>query len=234
MDQTYSMVFWRKPDVTDIHKMTETVFAVLSALKQFGHYLSPNYLAVNSKSAAKQFDLNIDSIRNVLDENVNREGNKSFTELGRTLSFFSSLNDDMSSGIRIHVGSSYPRINNTVSVDLPIENVLVNMDEVFAFEALFKQIVVDFEPFWACVYSNRSSKKFDDKLWDGSKPTSAHWLNFFDSSVIQSIGESRIKKLSEIEVLSDGYYFKLVPEPFDAENLEHEKLQEKVNIILGL
>jgi hypothetical protein len=227
------MLFWKKPEITNIDEITAMTFSILASMKQFGRYLSPDYLVADSKSNAKRFELSIDSVRDILDKSVNKEGGKSFPELGRTFGFFSSLDDDLSSGITINIGASHPRIKNSIVVNLPISNVLISEKDIFAFETLFKQIVIDFTPFWACVYSSKSSKKFG-KLWSGSKPVSTQWMNYFDTSVVQSIGESRIKELRGIEELNGGYYFKLFSELFDANNPEHERLQEKANIALGL
>ena len=234
MIQTYSMVFWKRPFETDINEMTETSYAVLSLLKDYGRSLEPKYLTVRKKSEAKEFSLSKESVRRLLENSINKEGGREFPHLGRAIGFFSSLDDDWSCGIGFTIGASAKHITNAVVIDLPIYYFNNIEEDISGFDILFKDIVAVFSPFWGCVCSNISCKQFGYMLWNGDKPISVHWMNYFSGTTVKSIGNRRFDSLRGLEKLKSGYYLKIQDELFDAENPEHILLQKNINAQLGL
>ena len=228
------MVFWKKPFESDIDEISGITYNILSALKYFGRGLEPKFLTSNKKSNAKEFSLSLENTRELLERSINREGARAFPELGRTISFFSSLDDNKSCSIRILIGAIAKHVTNSVVVKLPIcffDEIGYNLSD---FYSLFKNIVLEFLPYWGCVCSNKTIKQLDFQSWQRNKPTSIHWMNYFDETIVNQIGKSRFRNLLGLEEFSKGFFYKIQDERFDAENTEHVLLQQRINNILGL
>ena len=84
MVQTYSMIFWARPHELNIDEMTDISYQVLVELNNYGEELAPNYLPGQRKKDAKEFELNKENIKQLLEKNVN----DIFPEHGTDLGFF--------------------------------------------------------------------------------------------------------------------------------------------------
>ena len=84
-----------------------------------------------------------------------------------------------------------------------------------------------------CV-QQKNCKVFEYSLWKNDKPITIYWLNYFDYSTINAIGNDIVLSLVDHECLNDGYYFKLQNIPIDAENESHIANQTKIANQLGL
>ena len=228
------MIFWKRPFKMDINEITDIAFAILSTLKEYGDNLEPNYLSIKKNNEATKFELNIENVRTQLENNINEEDSICYPELGRSLGFFSSLEDNVSSGIKMTIGASAKHVTNSVIIKLPIGYFDKPKYNMAAFDNLFRNIVTIFSPFWGCVNNNLSNKQFGFKLWKNDKPTSVHWMNYFDNSIVQNLDKDNLLSIFNLERLNDGYYFKLQRNPFNVENPDHIAQQMTLNKVLGL
>ena len=101
--KTFTLVMWAKPRVESADNTVKRVYKVLEALKRYGEEVAPNYITARRKRDTIEFSLEENSIREVLLKKTKKEGNNKFSDLGCTISFFSSMNDDESCGIRMKV-----------------------------------------------------------------------------------------------------------------------------------
>ena len=141
MKQSYTMILWSKPYDAEIDEMTDICYQVLSELKNYGTELSPKYLPVGRKADVKEFVFSKENIKYKLEKNGDRKGGSVFYDLGSRISFFSSLNDGLSCGIKLTVGMSNPKLVNSLIVDLPYTKFSGFDDRLDEFEALFKRLI---------------------------------------------------------------------------------------------
>ena len=235
MIQTYSMIFWARPYKMSADEMADISYQILKELNDYGDELSPKYIPGRKKSEAKEFDLSRENVKQLLDENVDTEGYAVFEEPGRSLGFFSSYKEELSSGIRINIGISSSRFNNTLVVNLPyggFSGFDVRRDD---FEKLFKKIVTIFNPYFAFV-SNNLNEQLSDLFWENDRPTFVHWLNYYSASTAKKIKMKQILKSDQCECIAfnNDYYLKLQEEPINIDIPDHLELQRLISLQLGL
>jgi len=234
MIQTYSLLLWSEPTESNLDEMIEISFSLLSALKQYGHELSPKYLTARKKSEAKEFVLNRGNLKELIERSINKEGEKVFLDLGRHFSFFSSLKDNESCGISLTVGASNKNKINSLIVNLPYGGFSGFSEKVSDFENLVKRLVKIFRPYWCCVYNSETGSDYGYKLWEDKKPVSVHWLNYFNKVTAKNIGMKRVLALDGVEEFCGGYFYKLQDMPINVENPEHLARQKSIEKYLGL
>jgi hypothetical protein len=169
----------------------------------------------------------------LLDKNINTENKKNFYDLGRNLSFFSSLNDDESCGIYIQLGVSNPLLNNIVNINLPYINFSGFTTRQKDFENFFKKLVIIFNPYIGFI-ANSMNKQLSEDYWKDNKPAYAHWMNYYSKFTAENIGLDKIMQIDNVESLGHGYFFKMQMEPLDVNNSLHLLKQKEVTTLLGL
>jgi len=233
MIQKYKLVLWLEPKHMDINKMTNLTFDILQTLRNYGEELMPNYLPAMDKNSIKRFELKKENLTYLIEENMNKEGEIVFYDLGSIISFFTSLIEEDSSNISIKIGVSNTKFNNTLVIDLSTKfSGIISRREDF--EKLFKDLVVLFKPFWGCVANARNVESFDYKYWGVEKPITVHWMNYFEEPILDKIGKDKILHLNGIEKMNHGYFYKMFDEPLDTSNNEHILYQKKLNSFLNL
>jgi len=233
MIQTYTMILWSKPYDAEIDEMTDICFRVLSELKNYGPELLPKYLTVWKKSDAKEFDFSKENIKQQLEKNTNKEGDLVFYDLGRSISFFSSLNDGLSCGISLRVGMSNPKFVNSLVVDLPYTKFSGFDDRLDEFEALFKRLISILNPYFAFI-SNSLNNQLSDTFWENGRPTYVHWMNYYDKALAENIGIENLLKVKQCEPMGEGFFLKLMDKPLNIDNQEHLDIQRLISEQLGL
>lgn len=234
MVQCYTMVIWQDPCETKLCEIVESSYDVLSLLQQFDDALSPKYLFLDKVKETREFTLTRENLLNLLERNINKDISPTFTGLGRHISFFSSKSDSESSVINLTTGVSNVKLINTLVVDFPYANFNALSNRTKEFEQLFKQIVGILKPFWGCVYSSLTQLSLRQPFMIDRKPTSVHWINYFENAIVDKIGRGKLLKLSGVEELEHGIYLKLQNELFDAENIDHANYQNEINRQLNL
>ena len=152
MIQKHSIILWRKPDQphASIRQIAEHAYKTLCVFQAYPFEFRPNYLTANSKKECITFDWDIQSFIGLLEKNINREGDQIFTDLGYTLSMFSSLKENESFSFLLRIGNKLPQFLNTLVIGIPLS---MNSDPVMAniVSDLFGQLSQTFEPFWGCI-----------------------------------------------------------------------------------
>ena len=228
----FKMILWSKPKDFSIEDMVDIAYKILQQLKNYGDEINPKYITARSKSLAKEFNLDKDSIKSLLEKQVDKISLKAFNRLTSRISFFSSMDDDKCSGIRIGLGNHDPLFSNTCVVHL-LENFSGLAERRNEFVDLFKQLIESFEPYYAFV-SNDSDDNSGKGFWQNNKPTNAHWMNYFDTITADSIGLNAVLSIVGGERLKNGYFFMLQDEPLDVNNSEQMQKQGEVRELLGL
>ena len=232
MIQTFCMVFWCEPQSMTVSEMVNFSYSVMKTLRGYGDELNHKYLTVSKKSDIKEFELGKDNLRKVIEKSINKEGNRLFNDLSRRFGFFSSLDEEKSSGLSIAVGGTNPMFNNTVTVSLPYVGFSGFSDRKEDFYQLFKSLTSIINPYFAFIYNNLN-KQLSYEFWD-EKPTYVHWMNYYSPNTMNKIGAQKIKSLENIEFTSDGAFLKLFDEPLDVDNQSHLDKQREVSKLLDL
>ena len=235
MIQTYDMIFWARPHELDIDEMTDVSYRILKELEGYGEELAPKYLPGKKKADTKEFNLERENVKELLEKNVNKEGDTVFLDLARHVGFFSSLKDELASNVSIRVGNRSPLFSNTVVIKLPYGNFSgfdLRRDDL---ESLFKRIIPIFNPYFAFIANSFNNRRLSvDRFCKDDKPTYVHWLNYYDKATAEAIGIKKFLELGECEPLGEGYFLKLQDVPINVDNLEHMELQRRVSMQLGL
>jgi len=234
MIQRYTMLFWKNPCESSLEEIVDTSYNLLNLLKQFDTALSPKYLTAYNKGDIREFVFTRSNLFDLLEKSTNKEGNNTYLDLGRSISFFSSKFASESSGIRLTIGVNNKKAKNTFIVKPPYDVRLLIVERIDEFERLFKQIVEVFNPFWGCVYSNLTYVPHEQLFWKDARLSSVHWMNYFDNTTADTIGKDRMLSLPGIQKLEHGYYLKIQDALFDAEFPNHLTNLNKVNNLLGL
>lgn len=235
--QKHTIILWKRPKRESFEIMAKNAFEIIAKLNKFGDELKPKYLTSFKKSECKEFDMTYSSFKNILRDNVSREGKMIFEDLGYNVSFFSSMEEDESATIDISVGISNEKFYNTLIVGLPYS--LNIFDEVMYSRLvdLFKELVGIFDPFWGCIENDINIDRFDGELFQGSKPTTVHWLNYFGQEIIKEIGMGKIEKAPIEELVqypNGGCFVKIKTSPINDHYDKDVFFQKQVNKYLGL
>lgn len=238
MLQTYSMILWSKAKYEDFNITIDKSYRLLTTFKEYGPELSPNYLPAYLKKESKIFNLNYENLEELLKRRVNKKGNVIFSDLGYHIRFFSDLNDDNSAGISLIIGVSNPKFNNSLVVNFPISLNIFDEDISNRLITLFKTCTQIINPFWGCIANSLSLRKLGlESHYENGKPTTIHWINFWNEDIIHNVSEDKIKNapLFSFERIGDiGYILILKKTPIDINSEEDIRLQIKFNTELGL
>ncbi len=109
MIQTYSMILWSNASKEIFEKSLLKANNLLAVLKEFGPELSPNYITARKKKDIMEFKGDLDTLKDLLLNGINKEGKILLDDLGYGVSFFSSLLNDDSASIRLNIGVSNSR-----------------------------------------------------------------------------------------------------------------------------
>lgn len=234
MIHSHNLVLWRMPDGPE-RESIERGFAILKALMEFRSEFAPNYVAVKRKRDAKEFNGELADYENLVFENMNKEGKLVFPYLGSTFSLFSSMNERNSTGISLTVGMVNARFFNTLILSLPESYIADGGLHSPTTLELFKLCVRSFQPFWGAVINKSNVRRFGD-LWAVEKPTTVHWMNYFDSKLAEKIGVERIQKagLYRVENLDDGLFLQIAEYPINDDSEDDWKRQKQINSALLL
>ena len=228
----YKMILWSRSKDIGIDNMADIAYEILNGLAKYGDEIKPKYLTARKKSLAKEFVLDSDSIRFLLEKKVDKTGLKQFNHFTSQISFFSSMDEKRSSSISIFIGNCGPKFNNTCVVSLP-EGFSGLTERREEFVCRFKQLIKTFRPYYGFV-SNDNIKQSGDGFWLNNKPTYTHWINYYDKITAEAIGIKSVLSIVGLEEFESGYFFMLQEEPIDVDNPQHMEKQRKMNELLKL
>lgn len=231
MIDTYTMILWAKANDNKIDTQAKQVFDILTTLIQVP-YLRPKYLTAYKKNDTTEFELTLDNVEKL----ITKKRDKQFEELGSRISFFTSLNDDESVGISISIGVSKAKFQNTIVLDLNFDYKEQSLKKFDELSVIFKKLVSVFTPFYGCITSRSNGSMFDtyyDKT--NNSVTSIFDINYWGEDIINNLPISEIQeKVFECIEINRGYYIRLQKEPVNISNINHMKLQEDINCLLGI
>jgi hypothetical protein len=230
--QCYTIELWCGIQNMSVVEMTDLVYKIGNKLKEFGDELDPKYLKVRRKKDATPFIFNKENLTCLIQNSVNKENGNVFLDLGRTFSFFTSMEEEKSAGMMFHLGCTNPMFNNFLSIDLPNGNFSGFSERRKEFYNLFKILVEILNPYYAFVY-NQLNKQLSETFWE-KKPKYVHWINYYSNEMTKKIGEKKVKSLDEIEIVQNGVFLKLFEESLDIGNKSHLEKQRQISKRLGL
>lgn len=198
MIQRHSVILWKTAYALDekFERFSEDAYKTLDRLQNYPLELHPNYLVGMSRHNICKFEWNINNFRDELKKGVNKEGNILFEDLGYTLSFFSSIDEEKSCGIKIIAGNKNKKFFNSLILDLPLSFNVYDEKTALMVCDLFKELVNSYNPFWGCVSNPVISRQYG-KFYDKNLPTTVHWINYWSDNIIHAMGEKRLKKVIE-------------------------------------
>ncbi len=234
MIQTHSLVLWKKAETRDFYAYTKEAYEIMQVLISYGICI-PAYETVMRKKDAKLFEWNYDNFSEAVKKNVSKEGDTLFQNLGYTISFFSSLNNDKASGITLTIGNTNTKFVNALVIDFSPSINLYNENAASLVNDMFCECVDIFKPFWGCISNMKNTRTFK-KFMNDSKPTTVHWINYWSDGIINEIGKDKIQVvLDSCENCSfKNGIFKIKPIAMNVDNEEDIKLQQMINRKLGL
>lgn len=236
MNERYTMIIWITPVEETLEAQTERIFLTLSELGIIDS-LRPNFLTAMSKKLTKEFILNKENICDL----ILREQDKLFSDLGSYLSFFTSMNNDESNGIRIKTGITNPKFTNSIVINIHSSNLINDDKKLLQLIPIFKKLVKINKPFYACIVGRGNKDMYvGHYLNEKEQPKVAYWMNYWGKDIISKIDFEQVyrkgdlRKVHDIEEYEGGYFINLTKEPTDINNKEHMALQESVNFALKL
>lgn len=231
MIQKFTIILWRKAEQEEksFDEIAREAYETLCILQKYDEIFRPNYLTVKKKSDASKFEWNYGSFLDALQNGVMKIGKNKLTELGYSISFFSSLNENESCGISLRVGNKDAKFVNSLIMGLPIcldyrENVNSCM-----LKKLFCELTNCFRPYWGCV-SNNKFQIGELGYMRGNNPLYIHWLNYWSKDVVSTVSSKffeDIKNISEISFM-DGV-LQLGENAFDCRNGKDKIYFEEIN-----
>lgn len=229
------MILWARPCKDDFEQMLEKAYSILSLLKQAGSQFAPNYLTGLKKANTNQFDLSYENLAKIIKKGRNVELGVSESTLGYKFSFFSSMNNEYSSGISMSIGISNPKFNNTLIVNFP-ERLALSSDDLVVEKVInmFMDCCIIFKPYWGCISNNLNIGRYD-RLFGNKVPTSIHWMNYFGIDIVDLVGRSKVEiaPLYSIEKTEHGYFLRMQKYPLSELNSNDIEKQENLNLYFG-
>ncbi len=229
MTQRHSIILWKKAydKSNSFEEIAKDAFELLKLLKKFPVNFQPTYLSEKSKKESILFDWNFDNFKLLLEKGVNSEGQIVFYDLGYTLSFFSSLNNEDSCSIKITTGITNANFINSFILDLPIGFDLFNNENADLVKNLFKSLINIYKPFFGCVSNKALTRKYGAHL-KNDKPAIVHWLNYWSENIVEKIDNEKINSVLQKNnriSFSDGI-FSIKETSIDIENEKDVEYQE--------
>lgn len=196
MVQRHSIILWRKAEEKEksFEKTSTEAYEVLNLFQDYSQELRPNYLTANTKKDIKRFDWNYENFSNVLRKGINKEGKNTFEDLGYSISFFSSMDEEESCGFQMRAGNKNEKFFNTLIINLPLSLNLYDEKIAEDIRNLFEKLVQAYMPHWGCVSNKVLSRKYG-KFLEGNLPTTVHWINYWSDDIIRTIGMEKIQKI---------------------------------------
>ena len=195
MKSTYSIVLWKKSHDKGLDDTFKNTFETLSILQKYNPNYRPNYLTCKSKAeamSAPKFEWNYENFVEQLRKGINKTGNKEFPDLGYSISFFSSKEND-SVGVSALVGIVNKLFHDSIIVDF-YNTIDWSDDEVAEeIERIFRELCKEYNPSWGGICDTDLPLRFDGYLLDG-KPNFLCWLNYWPDDIEAEVGKKKIKK----------------------------------------
>ncbi len=230
--QSHIIILWAEARNEGMKSILDRTYALLTAFREYGPELSPNYIKAYHKKDAKPYDWTYETLGELLRKGLDK---RVFPDLGYTIGFFSSFNDDEAAGISITTGVANRRFKNTLRVDLPLSlPIYDNPSVIEKLMYLFKKIVCIFDPFWGCIVNDINIKRYNG-YWRNLLPTTVHWVNFFGESIVKELGIERIKKaqVHTVKTLNKGFFMRVKEFPIDDFSKEDLDIQVNINKYFG-
>ena len=230
MIQTYSMILWSNASKEIFEKSLLKANNLLANLKELGPELSPNYITARKKKDIMEFRGDLDTLKDLLLNGINKEGKILLDDLGYSVSFISSLLNDDSASIRLNIGVSNSRFSNNFVVDFPVSFPINNNQIIEKLIKLYKRCVIIFNPYWACISNNLNMERYENYMVN-KIPVTIHWINYFDSEVSDKLGEKAIliAPVNAKEKFHKGYFVMLKRTPLDDNSMKDIILQQNIN-----
>ena len=228
MVDTYAMILWARANENDLDTQAKQVYDILTLLSKID-YLNPKYQRVRRKKDAREFDLTLENVKDL----IIKKRDKLFPDLGSKFGFFTSLNDNESAGISISIGVSNLKFRNKLIINIKKNNI-INYDEL---TNLFKKLVEIFNPFYGAMASRINSEMFEGYFDNNnSTPKSIFDLNYWDTSIIEKLHplSDYSAKVYEFEKINNGYYLRFQKKLINVLNNDHIELQKRINDLVGL
>ncbi len=188
----YHMILWRNPIPEEsFDSLCSDTFQMLSVFTELGRNSSPNCLASNSKSdaLAHEFEWTLEHFKKTLLSNPVNAGNTKLGNIGYSISFFSSSDENESLCFHILIGNQNPLFLDTVVVEIPDSNAEA-MNDLFQ---TFQKCVKCFHPYWGCVTETKLIVSYMPHMPTVNRPASALWLNYWSDELVQHIGSDIVK-----------------------------------------
>lgn len=232
MIDSYSLVLWAAPNKDDIDTQANQILSILTILSKVDA-LKPKYLTATRKQDAIEFDLTLESVKDVILKNQDQQ----FAELGSNFSFFTSKIEDESIGISISTGISDPHFFNTLVVNLHTDLRKEPVVEYNELADIFKELVQVMQPFYGCV-TCKSVRNMFNGYYDNVKhvPNSVFDLNYWGDEITKKLTLSglTISKVYDIEKIGAGHYMRLQQELIDPTQEQDIELVKEVNSSIGI
>lgn len=196
MNQTYTIILWRKAETKEesFDEISKRIYNTLSLLQKYDEIFRPNYLTITKKNCISKFEWNYLNFSSKLQNGVIKIGKDEMSELGYSLSFFSSLNENESCSVTLRVGNKNTRFVNSIIISLPVIVEYSKKSNSNMLKKLFIELVNCFEPYWGCV-SNNKFKIGTIGHMCGNKPLYIHWLNYWSKDVTDNVASSFFENL---------------------------------------
>lgn len=228
--ERYKMVFWSKETSEKLDLQAIQIYRILNIFNQI-EYLKPKYLTARSKKNATEFELTVENIKKIIEKNDKHD------DLGVVISFFSSKNDVISSGLTISTGVQDHNFNNTVVARIALDKETFTSEKLDELEKIFLEIIQIFHPFYGCFFNDSDRTIFNGSYYDSAnqKPKSIFDLNFWEEECYNRLMADKIKKeVYKCIYMERGYYIRLFKEPIDSMKEESIHYQKMINVKLGL
>lgn len=198
MIQRHSIILWKKAEKSDkdFVNIAKETYGVLKLFQEYPLELRPNYLTAKTKKDIKRFDWNFENFSSLLKKGINKEGGNVFEDLGYSISFFSSLDEQDSSGFEIWAGNKNEKFYNVLIMNLPLSLNLYDKKVADMIKGLFEKLVQSYMPYWGCISNKILSRKYG-KFLEDNLPTALHWVQYWSEDIIKKIGRERIQALAD-------------------------------------
>lgn len=231
--QTYSIVLWRKAEKEEItfDDIARRAYDSLDILQKYDVIFRPNFLTAKSKKKVLAFEWNYASFSQNLQNGIMKIGKEEISQLGYSISFCSSLNENESCGILVKVGNRDSRFYNSIVINLPTCVNYCEKSNSDIIKELFTELVNCFEPFWGCISSNQLDIE-GLAYMNNNNPLYVHWMNYWSREVALTINKKFYEEIKRITGIAyKGGFLQLSDNVLSSKNEKDLALFKTVNDI---
>lgn len=176
----YDIIMWRGAErsTSNFPAFCEGGYNTIKLFNALPEEYRPNYLVASSKQMAEEMIWDYDYFRDLLLEKGRVSEGEAPSELGYSMGWFSSMNEEESFGYSLRIGNTKPLFANSLVVNISSLYDMRDKRNAELMKEIFIQAVQQFRPYWG-FFGSRELEDFRIPRFGNRVPQPMRGLNYY-------------------------------------------------------